>query len=221
MFGVPAAQASEPSCETFEIGYRIVSVAQGPDTWTYEVTVSGPNWRTQPYGYHATGLLICDNCDRHKVRSLFYLFTAADSAKTKHLRSAEERLERRDEFYGGFYPYVRLGEGSLEPHSARENLRLDGLSGYAVVFRLTQTAMNHLARAYTDFDRERDGLLVISLNDGCVYFGTNFRVSLANENSIWRSLDSLLRELAIVKTRSKSKPMPDSKIVTRPDGPDG
>jgi hypothetical protein len=55
------ARAQDHACKFAEWGYSYYTIEQQGQAWTYLLTASGPNWRNNPYGYHAPGVLLCES----------------------------------------------------------------------------------------------------------------------------------------------------------------
>jgi hypothetical protein len=176
-----AANATDRACKFTEGGYGYYRVEQKGEPWTYLLTVSGPNWRNLPYGYHAPGLLDCEGCfSAGKAWGLYHFAENADVGPA----TAAERAERRKEWFG--YPIVSLGPEHLDHQGSRERIALGPLTGYAVVYRVVEAPEHEL--------------LVIHLTDGCVAFETTIIVESSGSRA-WVSLDSILREVTIEKAR--------------------
>jgi hypothetical protein len=52
-FAQGAAQAQDRACKFAEWGYGYYRIEQQGEPWTYELTASGANWKTIPYGYRS------------------------------------------------------------------------------------------------------------------------------------------------------------------------
>jgi hypothetical protein len=197
-----AALAHDSACKFAEWGFGHVKVEQQSETstsdiWTYVLTASGPNWRNRPYGYHAPGQLVCEDCASGKSWHGLYHFHTAELASQP--ATAAERAAQRKEWFG--YPSVALGSEHLDHAGSREGIALGALSGYAVLYRLVA---REGGKTFADLlaGKER-GLLVVHLTDGCVFFDTTVLLQSVGGHDpgrdLWAPLDSLLKEVTIAK----------------------
>lgn len=184
-------------------GFSGIEVKESGAFWKYVVSVSGPKWQREPFGYHAPGALICEACS---AWGLYYHRLA--SSKEKPPATAAERGQRRSEVFG--YPHWMLGPADLEPEASREGITVGPLKGYAVRYALKIPPEKMPKRD----DGKKLGLLAVSLTDGCITFEPTLLIP-AGEG--WAVLDSLLQELAIERKPSSEvqPPMPPWKEKTK------
>ena len=172
----------------------------------YLLTASGPHWRDTPFGRHAPGFLLCESCSSGPTASggLYHFFSDRVPA------TAAERAERRKERVS--YPYIGLGPENLEHLGSREGITLGPLTGYAVLFRITAKP----SWATSDL-KGSEGVLVIALTDGCASFETTILLGSSGGRDPWISLDSLLTEVTIEKTRgARAAPPPTAQRIGDP-----
>lgn len=185
----------------------------------YVLSTSGPQWISEPYGYHAPGALICKTCsDRHNTGGSFH-FRALDDlkkkAKTNRPKTSEERLARRQETFG--YPLKVFEPDDLDPLAARDDVRIGSLAGYAVLFELADHALKRHDTDKWPRNAKPFALLAVYLADDCVEFETTILTLLQHDQTDWSVLDGLLEEVIIEKTSLDEVPPPKAgAIVVRP-----
>jgi len=209
-----AAQAQDRACKFAERGFGYIKVEEPGEAWTYSLEASGPNWTTVDVGWNAPGWLSCENCAAAKGAGGLYRFTVPPGSdpSLSPPATAAERAGRRQETFG--YPSMAIGPNGLEHRASRENVSLGPLSGYAVLYRLTQ---NERTRKKADVGAAGEPeLLVISLKDGCIAFETSLLNIPRDGANEWALLDSLLSEVAIKKMRTADlTPPPGGMAVVR------
>jgi hypothetical protein len=207
-----AAHAEESACKFTEWGYGYMKVVGPNGPWTYSMKASGPTWRTEPFGYHAPGLLLCESCSSDGARGLYYFLDQSildSSAASPHRRptTATERAARSKESFG--YPSIDVGPDQLQPKGLKEGVNLGPLTGYAVVYRLNERKAGGNPAA-------EKGLLAISLTDGCVTFETSIVSGPGTNGSEWSVLDTLLNEVSVTKTPSADIAPSAGSTIVRP-----
>jgi len=184
-----AAHAEDHACKFAEWGYSYYRIGQQGETWTYLLTASGPNWQNVPYGYHAPGALVSGG------KGWFGLYHFSDQAELRPATAAA-RAELRKEWVG--YPYTPLGSEHIEHYGSREAVTLGPLTGYAVLYRFIVKEGRGM---FDVLASQRGGLLTIQLADGCVSFETTILLRSGDDRDAWASLNSLLMEVTIEKSR--------------------
>jgi hypothetical protein len=193
-----SAPTQANACEATEWGFGYIRVADKDESWTYALKSAGPNWVSEPYGWHATGALHCQACPAF---GLYHLRSQPGLDPYMELRrptTAAARIERRTESFG--YPPLRLGPTDLMYVSSRENLSVGPVSGYAVQYRELAKGPDGQPKAPGDLNV---AILVISLADHCVVFDTTISVRVDDKQAELAALDSLLREVSIERIRSE------------------
>jgi hypothetical protein len=209
--GPNAAQAADRACQLIEWGYGYVSIEHAGEKSTYRFQMSGPLWRTSPARYRAPGYLSCENCPSGTAGGQYALFAQADLNSRQPIPStAEERAARRTEFWPR--PLIKLGPDRLTHFGSREGINVGGLLGYAVVYRWP---IKVGAEDTSNSDRVR-GLLVVHLNDGCVFFEATIGIGLTGTENVLATLDSFLSELAIRKIPTAEFTPPVGGTIVRP-----
>ena len=102
-----------------------------------------------------------------------------------------------------------LGKRHLELIGSRDDIRIGPLSGYAVLYRFTDSAFEDVYRLGTSHWLSKilpvsfkpQGLLIISAMDECAVFDIDLTVPI-DESENWKVLDSFLENVSIQRMRS-------------------
>ena len=199
------APTQAEACEPTEWGFGYIQVVDNGEPWTYELKSNGPTWRGRPYGWHATGELVCETCPALGLYHLMPPTSLEPYTQLERPATAARRAERRTESFG--YPPLRLEPTDLRHVSSHENVSIGPLSGYAVQYR-------ELAKVPGGLPQEA-AILVVSVADRCVVFDTTISIRLDSELSERAAFDSLLREVSIQRRRS-AEADPPTHIRVRP-----
>jgi hypothetical protein len=194
------------ACEQTESGFGYIQVVDKGEAWTYELKSNGPNWRDRPYGWHATGELVCETCPAFGLYHLTLRTSLEPYTELERSPTAARRAERRTESFG--YPPLRLNLTDLRHVSSQENVSIGPLSGYVVQYR-------ELAKGPGGLTQEA-AVLVVSVADHCVIFDTTISIRLDSEISERAAVESLLREVSIRRVRSEEADAP-SHVRIRPN----
>ena len=187
------AAASKDQCRGKVFGQSFAEFHTAVERVRYEVKINGKNWEDSSFSRHATGYLSCASCPAH---GLYFLHESRPvdqrHAIWRRPGTAAERIARAQEVVS--YPRLVLEGKDLQLRATNESVRVGPFSGYAVRYRIADEWFKaHGA------DLTYPYLLVVSIADDCAAFETNLHT---NQDS-WSPIESLMRDVLIVKTTEK------------------
>lgn len=199
---VMAADAgAEARCTFKGWGFRSALVEDGGDRVIYAVRMSGLKWRLSPYGYHAPAFVKCISCE-NELGGLLELSVAKfetgatmypgvfKQARTPYPGSAVDRISRDSEMFG--YPMLQVSGDDLTAIASRDQLKVGGFKGYAVLYDAKLVARGKLPT-------KNFGILILSLSDGCILLQTTLQSSTLFSLDSQVIIDDILSRLTIEK----------------------
>ncbi len=205
---VHGAAWAQAGCRFDELGFSYYRVERDGVPSAYILSAAGPNWSHSPYGWHAPGLLQCENCSASgSAAGGLYHFIEEKEADASQRLTAAARAERRRETIGFPYPYVMLGPDHLRHLGSRENISIGPFSGYAIAFGIVVSGDGKDDRLERSIGKNRI-YLALKLTDGCVSFSIDVTSSASDGGNIWTPLESLLKEITVTKHSGAVPPAP-------------
>ena len=187
------AAAAKDQCRGKVFGQSFAEFHTAVERVRYEVKINGKNWQDSSFSRHATGYLSCASCT---ARGLYFLRESRPVdqryAIWRRPGTAAERIARAHEVVS--YPRLFLKGKDLQLRATNESVRIGPFSGYAVRYRIS----NEWFKAH-GADLTYPYLLVVSIADDCAAFETNLHTNQDN----WTPVESLMREVSIVRTTDK------------------
>ena len=191
-------EAKSKSCRFLGGQFSQVEFAKVDERITYKLTSQNEKWANEPFGWHATGILKCEDCSEQGTAIGMYRFHPNLSSFMRKDRvhawpsNSKERIEQANETFG--YPMIPVSGKNLVPLSYRDDIEHQNLVGYAVLFRVDLDEDRRLLNANLAFQDLH--LLILSLTDDCLRFETTIQIHGPPSAGIG-IVDTILEDISI------------------------